>query len=95
VPVFGVNNYNISDHALPAKFDLSELILLPEQQLAAELAVLLPNVSNSTVLGTARRVLQFAAAYAEIAASAQVAIGVSNSLSWRCIAHEVPLQQHD
>lgn len=79
MPVFGVNSYNISDHALPVKFDLSELLLVPEQQLAAELAALLSNASESTVIGTARRVLQFAAAYTQIAVSAQIAIGVGDS----------------
>jgi hypothetical protein len=68
VPVFGYNLYNTSDHALPAKTGLAELLLVPELQLAAELAVLLPDISNSTVVGTVRRVLGLAASYAQLLA---------------------------
>lgn len=70
VPQFGANIYNSSDHPLPAQVGLSELLLIPEQQVAADLAVLLPkSISNSTILGTARRIQQFAAQYAELEAS--------------------------
>jgi len=80
VPVFGFNNYNVSDHALPAKTGLLDLLAVPEQQLAAELAVLLPNISNSTVVGTARRVLKLAASFAQLVSQVDVvAVGVRSS----------------
>lgn len=88
--MFGLNNYNISDHALPAKTGLTELLSVPAPQLAAELAILLPNISNGTAIGTVQRILALASSYTQLALvslSDPAVVAVGNSLLCSCDIH--------
>ncbi|KAF2029390.1 hypothetical protein EK21DRAFT_112944 [Setomelanomma holmii] len=66
IPSFGLNPYNSSDHALPARFRIEELGLVPKDNITDILRSVAPDALSSTSApNVAQSVLNFAAAYAQ------------------------------